>query len=207
MHIIHIQIQQWEEAEVKAALAAMWRARWPTQPCDPRTAPSKGLAVCTHQAWVYPAGLQVDPYCRASAPAHTKLCLPFPVLKAYSQLRIGWAHLEIDQGRKRRPTVPRAQRLCRLCCGEDATLARRQTVRARTGVAAHVEDLKHFILECPVYDDMRAACAAFPADVYQRLDDPMCLPAIFGHQAQASLAYALYRMKARRAALLGVARR
>jgi hypothetical protein len=37
---------------------------------------------------------------------------------------------------------------------------------ARTGSSSNVEDLKHFLLECPAYDDLRAVCPAFPADVY-----------------------------------------
>jgi hypothetical protein len=61
-----------------------------------------------------------------------KLCLPFGVLRVLAQLRIGWAHLEVEQGRKCRPKVPREARLCRLCSGDDATLAMRQAVLART---------------------------------------------------------------------------
>jgi hypothetical protein len=38
----------------------------------------------------------------------------------------------------------------------------RRAVLARTGTSSNVEDLKHFMLECPVYDDLRAACPAFP---------------------------------------------
>jgi hypothetical protein len=66
-------------------------------------------------------------------------------------MRIRWAHLEVEQGRKCRPKVPREARLCRLCSGDEATLAMRQAVLASTGSGAHVEDLKHFLFECPVY--------------------------------------------------------
>jgi hypothetical protein len=196
--------QSWEEEAVKGALLALWWGRWPQQAGDPRAAPSQGLAMCTYQAWVSPNPLAADPLNRAVAPPHTKLCLPFEVLRAYAQLRVGWARLEVDQGRQRRPVVPRSQRLCRLCCGEDVPLALRQAVLARTGTADNVEDLKHFVAECPVYDDLRAHCQAFPADLYQRLHDPACIPAIFGHVAQESLAVTLFRMKARRAHLLGL---
>jgi hypothetical protein len=52
---------------------------------------------------------------------------------------IGWAHLEVEQGRKRRLKVPSEAR--RLCSGDDATLAMRPaTVLAGTGSSAHVED-------------------------------------------------------------------
>jgi hypothetical protein len=87
-------------------------------------------------------------------PQHTKLCVPFGVLRVLAQLCIGWAHLEVEQGRKRRPKVPREACLCRLCCGTDATLTMCQAVLARTGSSAHVEDLKHFLLDRPVYDDI-----------------------------------------------------
>jgi hypothetical protein len=39
---------------------------------------------------------------RGNAPQHTKLCLPYGVLRFLAQLRIGWAHLEDEQGRERR---------------------------------------------------------------------------------------------------------
>jgi hypothetical protein len=42
-------------------------------------------------------------------------------------------------------------------------------VLARTGSSSNVENLKHFLLECPAYDDLRAVCPAFPADVYTTL--------------------------------------
>jgi hypothetical protein len=194
--------QQWAEADVKGALAGLWRSRWP-QAEDPRSAPSRGLALCTHQAWVSRLSGAYDPFARAGAPAHTKLCLPFEVLRAYAQLRVGWARLEVDRGRQCRPAVPRQCRLCRLCCGEDAPLEQRRAVLARTGRTAHVEDLKHFVLECPAYDDLRAACPAFPADVRRSVRDPAAMCAVFGHPAQASLAHTLHLMRARRDDLLG----
>jgi hypothetical protein len=197
--------QCWAEQQVKEALAALWRGRWPSVITDPRTAPSKGVAMCTYQAWVRPVLPTADPFVRASSPPHTRLCLPFSVLRAYAQLRIGWAHLEVEQGRKRRPVVPREQRLCRLCCGEDAPLAWRQRVLGRTGRAANVEDLKHFLLECPAYDTLRAGCVAFPENVYQRVNDPDCLVKLLSHEAQASLAWTVHRMQARRASLLEAA--
>ena len=160
--------------------------------------------MCTHHMWVYPLDPAVQDFSRGNAPEYTKLCLPFGVLRVLAQLRIGWAHLEVEQGRKRRPKVPREARLCRLCSGDDATLAMRQAVLARTGCSAHVEDLKHFLLECPVYDDIRVACAAFPTPVVDWLDNSDCMAMIFSHEAQSSLAHTLYRMKARRARLLGL---
>lgn len=197
--------QRWEEADVKRALAELFSNRWQGPfHADPRVAPSRGVAMCQHARWVYPTDLDVDYYTKAHAPAHTRLCLPFARLRNLAQLRIGYAHLEVEQGRKRRPVVPRDQRLCKLCSGEDAPLSRRSAVVARTGTSDNVEDLKHFMLECPVYDNLRAACPAFPHDVYDRLQDPDCLIDVFGHTNQSALANTLYHMKVRRAELLGL---
>jgi hypothetical protein len=88
-----------------------------------------------------------------------------------------------------------------LCSEDDATLAMRQAVLARTGSSAHVEDLKHFLLECPVYDNIRAECVAFPTPVVDWLDNPDCVAMVFAHEAQSSLAHTLYKMKTRRARL------
>jgi len=85
---------------------------------------------------------------RATAPAHTRLCLPFTQLRNLAQLRIGCAHLEVEQGRKRRPKVPRHDRLCKLCSGEDASLACRLAAFSRTVTNRNVEDLKHRV-SCP----------------------------------------------------------
>jgi hypothetical protein len=63
---------------------------------------------------------------------YTNLHLPFGVMGVPAQLRIGWAHLEAEQGRKRHLKVPREARLCR--SGKDATLAWRQAVPARLGL-------------------------------------------------------------------------
>jgi len=50
-----------------------------------------------------------------------------------------------------------------VCSGKDALLIA-LAVLSRTGT--NIEDLKHsFLLERPVFDDWRAACAACPVDV------------------------------------------
>jgi sorting nexin-29 len=197
--------QRWDEVAVKRTLTELFKARWqPDPPANPRLAPSVGLSMCTHRGWVYPFDASIPEFTRANAPSHNKLCLPFVVLRCYAQLRLGWAHLEIDRGRQRRPQVPRVARLCRLCSGEQAPLARRQAVLARTGTSDNVEDLLHFVLECPVYDDLRVICPAFPRDLTMALSGVDCLPAVFMHKSQSSLAYTLFRMKCRRADLLGL---
>lgn len=197
--------QRWEESAVQAALAGLFCSRWQDLLAgDPRTAPSRGVHQLTHHAWVYPLAPDFDPFSRDHAAPHMKLCLSFVVARNLAQLRIGSAHLEVEQGRKRREPVPRADRLCRLCSGQDATLSNRAAVLARTGTSNNVEDLKHFVLECPVYDDLRAACPAFAEPASVDLADPECVASVFEHAEQSALAHTLYKMKVRRARLLGL---
>jgi hypothetical protein len=51
----------------------------------------------------------------------------------------------------------------------------------------NVEDLKHFLLDCPAYDDLRAVCPAFPADMYNTLASPGCVAVVMGHSGLADL--------------------
>jgi hypothetical protein len=111
----------WQEPAVQQALGAMFLSRFQDPfHADPQLAPSRGVAMCQYAQWVSPLNPQVDLYTRAAAPPHTRLCLPFARLKNLAQLRIGCAHLEVQQGRKRRPAVPRQDRLCQLCSAEGA---------------------------------------------------------------------------------------
>lgn len=95
--------------------------------------------MCTYHIQVYPLDLDIQEISRGNAPQHTTLCLPFGVLRVLAQLRICWANLEVEHGCKCCQKVPREARLCRLCSGDDAALARRQAVLARTGFGALVE--------------------------------------------------------------------
>jgi len=105
--------RSWEAGVMQQTLAALFRARWRGPfPDDPRVAPARVVTMCQHAVWVYPVDPSVDFYSRATAPAHTWLCLPFTQLRNLAQLRIVCAHLEVEQGRKRRPKVPRPDRLC-----------------------------------------------------------------------------------------------
>jgi hypothetical protein len=83
-------------------------------------------------------------------------------------------------------------------------MAHRLAVVARTGTSSNVEDLRHFVLECPVYDDLRAACPAFPPPSSAVFSDPAAMASVFQHAAQSALATTLYNMKVRRAELLGL---
>jgi len=63
------------------------------------------------------------------------------------------------------------------------------------GIDRNVADMEHFLLECSVCDDLRAACPAFPVDVYSTLADPGHVASVMGHDssdAQAVLANARF---------------
>lgn len=203
---------EWDEDSVRSALLHVhgegWQGVLAAGRVDPRQAPSAGLAKITHNGWVYPYEPDTD-YCdRHSAPAYTLLCLPFPVLRNLAQLRIGWAHLEVDLGRMKKPTVPRGMRACRACNCASSNAAWQQLSRARSGLHEVVEDLLHFVMECPAYDDLRDRCLAFPATWRLTLGGPASaaksMAGLFASCQQMALANTLYYMKVRRAELLGL---
>jgi hypothetical protein len=125
-------------------------SRWAT------ALPSVGVAMCQCARWVSPLSPQVDVHTLAAVPPHTGLCLPFACLLNLAQQCIEWAHVEVKQGRERRPTVPQQDRFCKLCSVARTPQERQVAALARTGISSNVEDLKHFLLECPVYDNGRA---------------------------------------------------
>jgi hypothetical protein len=43
--------------------------------------------MCTHHMWVYPLDPGIEDFSRG---------VPFGVLRVLAQLRIGWAHLEVE---------------------------------------------------------------------------------------------------------------
>ena len=106
------------------------------------------ITMCTHARWVYAPPQSCDMYNRSHAPRYLQLCLPFHVLQTLARFRIGWHKLAVHSGRMARPPVPRAQRMCRLCCGNDSRQQWRDRIHERVGSHSCVEDLKHFVLEC-----------------------------------------------------------
>ena len=155
-------------------------ARWNALQPNPRTAPSPRIEMCTHAAWVLTA--HGESRCRGSK--HLKLCVSFVVLQCLARLRLGWHDLQIRVGRVK-AKVPRDQRLCRLCSTVGAPF-----VEYRSGNSC-VEDLKHFVLECPAYRHVRARYS----DVFGRVP-ALCtdMYAIFDCEQQDQLAHALYTM-------------
>ena len=62
----------------------------------------------------------------------------FKLRKIISQVRLGSHNLEIEKGRHQKPKTPVNERLCKICNSNDS-----------------IEDEVHFLMTCPVYDDLR----------------------------------------------------
>jgi hypothetical protein len=67
-----------------------------------------------------------------------------------------------------------------------------------------VEDLRHFVLECPAYDGIRAKYGLLPARPWCVDDPDGTLRALFSEAPQLTLAHMLHAMKGARAEALGI---
>ena len=186
------------------ALAPGWQQL--SMCADPRVADSRGVDMCTHANWVYAVGASVDYTARQQAPPHMRLCAPNTHVRALSQLRTGNARLEVQRGRHQ--GVCRAQRLCRLCACPDSAAVLRSTMVMRLcevpgGAGSIVEDLRHFLLECPAYDFIRVKYGLLPARAWAAPDAGACMRALFMHSNQAGVACMVAEMRRHRARMLG----
>ena len=120
--------------EFRAALIRRQQRIWENVAESPRTAPSKGAKLCTYHRWFSP------PDRLHSAPYH-QLPMPITKLRALLQFRMGSHALPVEQGRFARPVVPRNLRRCTLCSTRS------------------VGDERHYLLECPNFDEVRAQYA------------------------------------------------
>jgi hypothetical protein len=195
--------------DVSAALARLAKQGWTDAGAgvaDPRTAARNCVIMCTHSKWVHPLAPE-DVFDRSTQPQYMQLCLPFRVLQCLARLRTGAALLQVQLGRHTR--VPRHQRLCRLCsCTDPAGASRavwRTRVHSRTGTYENVEDLRHFLLECPAYDHLRASCPTvfYPDGTTDRYAAEL-VSQVMGCDDQESLAVVVYKMWLYRSVLLGL---
>jgi hypothetical protein len=91
-----------------------------------------------------------------------------------------------------------------LCSAAHSAPALRQAIVGRTGVTACVEDERHFLLECPAYDDIRTQFRLLPQQPWA-VDDPgACMRQFFAHSDQSAVARMVFAMRAHRASLLGI---
>jgi hypothetical protein len=98
-------------------------------------------------------------------------------------MRVGAHRLEVQAGRYR--NVPRDMRACKLHAGQPAT----------------VEDLLHFVLECPAYDHVRARYPCLFLPLQELPDPPARMRALFNTTHQLALASCLHAMLAHRAVM------
>jgi hypothetical protein len=122
-----------------------------------------------------------------------KLCVSFAVLQCLARLRLGWHQLRVrtDRLKKAGARLPRNHRLCWLCSTDGAPF-----LAQRVGGCC-VEDVKHFLLECPAYQHLRARypCVfgdAMPDGTTQR--EQLQLLALFDCDQQDQLAHVVYTM-------------
>jgi hypothetical protein len=152
----------------------------------PRLAASEQVQLQTYVSWVRARNLEL-------APPHLKCKqLSFEQVQMICRIRLGWYRLEIQRGRFHTPSVPRQQRVCRLCA-------------ALGFVDSHghapMEDLLHFLVECramePVRGDARFAALFMPISI---TDSSAATQAryILNHKDQVLLARALQALWSRR---------
>ena len=97
---------------------------------DPQIAPSQYVTACTYKHWI---GFPSDhPSCHYSSQT-----ISMADKQLLARFRCGCHQLRIQTGRYSRPKEPRALRLCQACAMNV------------------VEDVHHFLLECPAYAETR----------------------------------------------------
>ena len=185
------------ETAVRESLVRLTQSRWDGGHDDPRSAPSVGIEKCTHAAWVHP--VVAGSVCR---PKHLHLCLSFKMLQCLARFRLGWHHLQVQVGRHQRPQVARADRLCRLC-----SVGLAPQYGDQGDGQQHVEDLMHFMLECPAYTTIRSKFPVFFAHTRVRADPNAHMRAIFDSDQQEQLAFCIYSMNSHRSECLNPAPR
>jgi hypothetical protein len=128
---------------------------------DPRTAPPTGVVKCTYLRWVVGDGREPG----EGAP-HLNVRMPFELRSTLVRLRVGTHRLRVETGRH--AGLARARRTCTNCA------------------FGAVDDLLHFLCECPAFDELRALHPAFAG-----APEPA---AILHHQDQLGLARVLLLM-------------
>ena len=120
------------------------------------------------------------------------------------QFRTGWHHLEVHRGRMQPGRLPRAQRRCQLCSLANSRQVWRSQIYARVGSNDCIEDLKHFVLECPAYEHIRQQnTALFAPPEGSGPYSHEALRKFFAAANQAHAANTLHRMRSYRMHLLG----
>jgi hypothetical protein len=109
-----------------------WIDCWRDLPTNPRVASSEQVCHATYDAWMSQCISQPAPYVDYDQYIHPEH------LADLMRIRLGCHSLNVTTGRWVDGGVPRAHRYCKKC---------RQY---------SVEDEKHFMMECPAYQDIRS---------------------------------------------------
>ena len=149
-------------------------------PRCPRTCPSDNVTSFTYRFWV---GMRED-----SVAPHLSTRMPRCLRQHLVRLRLSCLALQVERGKRGRPPVPRH---LRYCCTHT------MFARARPGFHHEmVEDLRHFMLECPAYHSIRSHPRYCPIFTMPAPDMPASaqLRHIFAYPDQHLLADCTFQM-------------
>lgn len=185
-----LQLQRrFNQVSVQNALVRLLCMRWHGLHPDPRhpAVPRLAFQRCVHLAWVLP--MPTSGSMHSVQPPHLKLCLPFHTLQCLARLRLGWHDLEIRVAQHR--GVDRHMRVCPLCSAAHAPFP---LPDGGDGTPC-VEDVVHFLFECPAYAHIRLAFVDLFPVLPARTDDH-CVSAnnLFAHRDQRRLALCVQAM-------------
>ena len=163
------------EEHVKGKLANFWmlcRGSVFGSPTDPRSFPDDTpVTFARYMSWVAPE----------AKPPHLTAFITTHIKHMIVRLRCTSFPLAVQKGRHGRNRIPRSERVCQACHVK--------------GVQEHVEDDKHFLVEFPVYNDIRAS---FPCI----FNEHMTTRSILNFADQAMLGQALHSMLTHRNMLI-----
>ncbi|MGH3055748.1 MAG: hypothetical protein ACRDL7_12310 [Gaiellaceae bacterium] len=154
---------QFNYKDVKAAAQQFFDKVWRELHPDPRTAPADEVLFSTYEVWIH---------CPQHQAKHLSTYLSWKYRMLLLRYRFGGHDLQIERGRFQQQD--RYQRLCQ-CCS-----------------LGTVEDLKHFVLDCPAYQEIRQefACIFTVADGF--------MPKIFNYSDTWIVCQMLEKMEAHR---------
>jgi hypothetical protein len=170
---------KFDEKAVVAALEAQQRSFLQASYTHPRSAPSDQVTACTYKYWV---GMKGD-----KAASHVHKDIPYALRRLLVRCRLGCHELRIHTGRFA-PKLPRSQRTCQVHAALSNTTA--------------VEDMAHFLLECPAYSYIRTQFLDIFRRAWQTNTLAAGVRAVFQTKHQLLLAVCLQRMLAHRHAIL-----
>ena len=168
-----------DEAALKDRLQTRFLDNWPADLGQPREAPSQGVLAATYARWVGMGPGATSPHLHTS--------LPYTLRRVLVGFRVGAHALEVVSGRFR--GVAREDRVCKVHTHDEAH-------------SPHVEDLRHFLLECPHYQPIRDAHPRVFANAAHAASANEQVQAVFRCASQWELAECLQAMLAARTARL-----